>query len=310
MNSQPLISIAACTYNGQEYLVEQLDSLVAQTYPYIEIVVVDDASTDETYSILENYAARYPQFKIYRNQHNVGFTENFERAVSLCTGEFIALCDQDDIWLPHKIALQVKAIGNNEIIYHDSEFVHSDGTTMGRKMSDVVNLYRGGEPEVFLFFNCVSGHSILLHRRLLTYALPLPAGYFHDWWLAYVATNTGTIDFIPECLVRYRQHDKSDTNILRLKRNTDKYNFPSVQKIERTKAWLKLCAEFKLNKDPLFVQKVYQAYQRRSVSYVTLSLPAILLKKWRLIFYIQRKSTLSKLNFIYKQMWGSKIKRS
>src|ERR1700753_2011765 len=102
----PLVSIALCTYNGAVYLKEQLDSLIAQTYPNIEIVVVDDRSADDTWQLLTGYANTYPQFKIHQNAQNLGFVKNFEHAASLCSGELIALCDQDDIWHPEKIALQ------------------------------------------------------------------------------------------------------------------------------------------------------------------------------------------------------------
>src|SRR5665213_1992499 len=257
MEQTPLVSIAMCTYNGAKFLAAQLDTLVTQTYKRIEIIVADDCSTDDTFSILTVYAAKYSQFRIYRNEKNLGFTANFEKAVKLCGGDLIALCDQDDLWDHKKIELQVDAIKEDMLIYHDSEFIHEDGTSMHKNMSDVMNLYRGGEPEVFLFFNCVSGHSILMKKELLNDALPLKKDYFHDWWLAYVATNVGEIDFIPQSLVQYRQHDKSDTNILRIARNKDIYEFSSVQKLERNHKWLGYCAEFSKNKKPALIKAIY-----------------------------------------------------
>ncbi|MGN6395359.1 MAG: glycosyltransferase family 2 protein [Mucilaginibacter sp.] len=306
---QPLVSIALCTYNGAKFLREQLDSLIAQTYANLEIVVVDDCSADETFEILTNYAARHLQFKIYKNEKNLGFTGNFEKAVKLCTGELIALCDQDDIWLPQKIELQVNAINGNMFIYHDSEFVHEDGSSMEKKMSDIMNLYRGDEPEAFLFFNCVSGHSILMKRELLNDALPLKKGFFHDWWLAYVATNTGKIDFIDQCLVKYRQHDRSDTNILKLKRTKNEYRFDSIQKIEREYKWLQYCASFTKNKRPQVVNAIYQAFEKRLNNYVSADLSRLLFKYRKPIFCIRKKSNLSKLNYIFGRIWGVKTKR-
>ncbi|TSD63011.1 glycosyltransferase family 2 protein [Inquilinus sp. KBS0705] len=308
--NKPLVSIALCTYNGEQYLKQQLDSLVAQTYSNVEIVVVDDGSTDQTYTILADYAARFPQFNIYQNERNLGFVSNFERAVKLCKGDLLALCDQDDIWHPDKIALQVDAIKDNMFVYHDSEFIHEDGSPMSKKMSDVVNLYRGDQPEVFLFFNCVSGHTMLIKRELLDAALPLKVGYFHDWWLAYVATNIGAIDFIPECLVQYRQHDKSDTNILRLQRKVDKYKFSSGERFERNKQWLELCLAFPRNKHPEFIAQLYNAFVKRVTSYISFEFASLLYKKRECIFYVQKKSTLSKLNYIYKQIWGAKFKKA
>ncbi|TWI99955.1 glycosyltransferase involved in cell wall biosynthesis [Mucilaginibacter frigoritolerans] len=309
MKQAPLVSIALCTYNGAKYLADQLDTLVNQTYKTFEIVVVDDCSTDSTVQILNDYASRYPQITVYKNESNLGFTSNFEKAVKLCNGEFIALCDQDDLWDLQKIELQVDAIKNNVFVYHDSEFIYEDGSAMNKKVSDIMNLYRGGEPEVFLFFNCVSGHSILMKKELLTDALPLKQSYFHDWWLAYVATNVGTIDFIPQCLVKYRQHDSSDTNILRQQRKNDKHKLSSVQKIERIEQWLAYCSAFPKNKDQQLIDSFYKAYKKRVQSYLSFELSALLFKYRKTIFYIRKKSKLNRLNYIYSQVWGVKTKK-
>lgn len=308
MDQAPLVSIALCTYNGAAFLRQQLDTLVAQTYKNIELVVVDDCSVDDTVSILNAYASQYSFFNLHQNEKNLGFTANFEKAVKLCSGDLIALCDQDDLWHPQKIELQVQAIKDNIFVYHDSEFISEDGSLMNRKMSDLMNFYRGDEPEVFLFFNCVSGHAILMKRELLDAAFPLRSGFFHDWWLAYVATNIGKIDYIPQCLVQYRQHDKSDTNILRRERKKDSYRFSSVEKVERTYRWLAHCASFKLNKHPEIIDEIYAAYRRRMKNYLSPSLSFVLYKYRRLLFFIRKKSRLSNFNFIFSQVWGLKIK--
>lgn len=305
----PLVSIALCTYNGAAYLAQQLDSLVNQTYPNIEIVVVDDRSTDDTYAILKNYAAKYPPFKIHQNRQNLGFVKNFEHATTLCNGDLIALCDQDDLWHPEKIALQVANIKDSMLIYHDSEFIHQDGSSMNKKMSDVVNFYRGDDPLVFLFFNCVSGHAIMMKRELLDNALPLKKDHFHDWWLAYVATNIGKIDFISQCLVQYRQHDKSDTNILGLERKADNYKFSSVHKLERINNWLADCAAFTKNKEPQLINAFYKASAKRLNKAISFYLSRLMYKYRASIFYIRKKSTLSKFNHIYKQIWGVNAKK-
>ncbi|GAC1305613.1 MAG: hypothetical protein NVSMB24_14750 [Mucilaginibacter sp.] len=304
-----LVSIALCTYNGAKHLTAQLDTLIAQTYKQLEIIVVDDCSTDDTYAILTEYANRFPQIKIFRNESNLGFTANFEKAAALCTGELIALCDQDDLWHPQKIELQVNALKNNILIYHDSEFIHEDGTSMNKKMSDLMNLYRGDRPEAFLFFNCVSGHSILMKKQLISAAFPLKKDYFHDWWLAYVATNIGEIDYIPQCLVQYRQHDKSETNILQLPREQDKYKFSKFDDFQRTLNWLSYCASYKGSKDQILIEQFYYAFKARLDSYVSFKLGTLLFKHWKTVFYMRKKPALSKLNYIRKQIWGGKTKK-
>ena len=87
-----LVSIALCTYNGEAYIKEQLDSLIDQTYPNCEIIIVDDCSKDGTVGILKQYADKYPQIKLHINGENLGYTKNFEKAINLCNGDYVALC--------------------------------------------------------------------------------------------------------------------------------------------------------------------------------------------------------------------------
>src|ERR1700709_1166359 len=134
-----LVSIALCTYNGAAYLKEQLDTLVNQTYPNCEIICVDDCSTDNTVEILKQYTHSYPQIKLHINSKNLGYTKNFEKAIGLCSGEYIALCDQDDIWDKNKISIMSLLIGDNMLAYHDSAFVDENGNPLNKKISDVRN---------------------------------------------------------------------------------------------------------------------------------------------------------------------------
>src|SRR5690606_33629827 len=110
----PLISIALCTYNGEKFLAEQLDSIVNQTYKNIEIIAVDDCSTDRTLTILQKYASKDVRVKVYSNKTNKGYSKNFEYAISLCTGDYIAVSDQDDIWVSDKLELLINKIRIND----------------------------------------------------------------------------------------------------------------------------------------------------------------------------------------------------
>lgn len=304
MEESLLVSIAMCTFNGEKYLKEQLDTLICQTYANIEIVIVDDCSTDDTFSIIKSYSKQYPHFRIYQNEQNLGYTDNFERAIKLCNGEYIALCDQDDLWHPDKIKLQVEGIKDNMLIYHDSEFISSAGKGLGKKMSDIMNFYRGGQPLAFLFFNCVSGHTVLMKRALLADALPLKKDYFHDWWLSYVATNVGTIDFIPLCLVKYRQHGSNETDILMSKKNAVKSGNYIFQRFNRTLKWLNHCSALQSNKDRSLIENFHKAYKNRLNQFVCFDMMFLFLHYWHAIFFVRKKSTFSKLNYIRKQVFG------
>lgn len=209
----PLVSIALCTYNGGRRLSQQLDSLIVQTYPNLEIVVSDDGSTDDTLAILARYAQLDPRIRVAANAANVGLTANFERAMRLCRGVYIAPCDQDDVWLPEKVAVLVGAIGGSSLVYCDSTLVDDRGESVGIRMSQVVPMLSTDDPAPFAFGNCVSGHAMLFNRELLAWALPTPSAFFYDWWIAAVAASAKGIVFCNQSLVLYRQHGGNVTDM-------------------------------------------------------------------------------------------------
>jgi hypothetical protein len=115
----------------------------------------------------------------------------------------------------------------------------------------------------------------------------------------------GTVKCIPQCLVKYRQHNNNDTDVLRRKQAKKQ---SSVNKLERVQQWLKHCAEYPYNKSPAFVNSFYEAYSIRINTYVSFKLSALLLKYRSTIFAIRKKSKINMLNYIYQQIWGAKIK--
>ncbi len=207
----PLVSIVLCTYNGSRFLAAQLDSLLAQTYRNIEIVAVDDASADDSVAVLNRYAERDARIRVVVNSANLGFARNFESSLERSRGEFIAPCDQDDIWLPDKITALMAAIDGHSMAYCDSTLVDAQGTPCGYRMSQVLPMRSIDDPLPFAFGNCVSGHAMLFRRSLLERALPVPAGFFYDWWLAAVAAATEGVAFCDRSLVLYRQHGANVT---------------------------------------------------------------------------------------------------
>lgn len=100
--TSPTVAVVMCTYNGEKYLRQQLDSILAQTYPIQELIVQDDCSTDTTLAILQEYEAKVPFMKVIENTHNLGFNLNFKTACMRATSDLIAISDQDDVWMPEK----------------------------------------------------------------------------------------------------------------------------------------------------------------------------------------------------------------
>jgi hypothetical protein len=161
--------------------------------------------------IVGRYAVAGANIRLHVNTANLGFKRNFERALSLCQGDLIAPSDQDDIWFPNKISALVAVLGDRQLAYCDSTLVDEDGTAVGPDMSALVPMVSSSDPVPFAFGNCVSGHAMLFRRELLKSALPVPADFFHDWWIAAVAASKGGIVFHPESLVLYRQHGANVT---------------------------------------------------------------------------------------------------
>jgi glycosyltransferase involved in cell wall biosynthesis len=203
------VSVALAAYNGENYLVEQLESVLAQTHKNLEIVVCDDCSEDGTGKILDSYAER-GLIRYYVNERRMGSVRNFEKVMSLCNGDFIAPCDQDDVWKPEKISTLIEEIGDNLLIHSDAELIDKDGkmihpsyTEYARKQIEHMNFSR------ILFKNVVTGCTAFFHRKLYQSACPFPDHVPHDHWLAIVAADKGDIAYCNKALVRYRQHDSN-----------------------------------------------------------------------------------------------------
>ncbi|MCZ4243492.1 glycosyltransferase family 2 protein [Pedobacter punctiformis] len=300
--NNPLVSIAICTYNGEKHLIEQLESIVNQTYKNLQIIAVDDLSTDSTIEILKSYQNKYPFFTYYQNSGNLGYVKNFETAISKCTGDYIALSDQDDIWNLDKIEKQIKGIGSHGLIYHDSSFIDENGNLLSRKLSDVYTPYHGNKPHPFLFFNCVAGHSILFNKRLVKDILPFNKEYFHDRWIANIASERGGIKLIPESLVQYRQHHLSITDALGMKVEENQQDlFFSKTAI----TWIKICSE-KSVKNQTYFNKILACFNDQGMIINKFKLFFLLLSHVFLIFYTVKKSKFSKLNYLRKICFSPK----
>ena len=301
MKTVPLVSIALCTYNGSKYLAVQLESILNQSYQNLEIVVVDDRSTDSTYELLTTYQSKFPNIiRLYRNERNLGFVKNFERAISLCQGSLIALSDQDDIWNPDKIAIQVENIKDNKLIYHDSLMVNEEGVSLKKCISDLKNMYSGASPLPFLFNNCVSGHSILMKKELMKDVLPFPKEIFYDWWIAFKATQAGTISYYDSTLVHYRQHEGTITSPT-LTTKTDQHITSTNLSI------LKVLASSKNKKYAGLISQIENLVNKKGYQLFHFQLFAILFKYQKEMFFISKKSKASKLNRIFKNIWSKKL---
>ncbi len=212
------VSVVLCTYNGERFLREQLDSIVCQKYPAFELIIQDDCSTDRTVEIIKEYASRYPWIHLYSNETNLGFKNNFGTAIAKATGDLVALCDQDDIWLDNHLKVLVDTIKDNVLACACSLLVNKDGVSIGFTTDeekgfsyfpkgDIEKAYR-------IFYNCgfYMGHNMLADREWLQSAIPIPSGsVYHDLWFAAFACMKGGMSYSDTVITYYRQHNGNVT---------------------------------------------------------------------------------------------------
>lgn len=219
----PAIDILLATYNGERFLAEQLDSILAQSYTGWRVVARDDGSTDGTRRILERYVAAHPRriMLVEDGDRELGACRNFERLMEQARADYVMFCDQDDVWLPDKIDRLLSAMGELEKSTGGDLplLVHSDLAVVDenlRSLHPSFWRYQSVDPKFgqslnrLLKQNVNTGCTALCNRRLIELALPIPAGaLIHDWWIALVAAALGRIGFVREPLVQYRQHGQN-----------------------------------------------------------------------------------------------------
>lgn len=214
-----MISIAMATYNGAKYIREQIDSILNQSIQDFELVVCDDCSSDDTLRILEEYARKDSRILIYKNEENLGFKKNFEKVVSLCKGEYVALSDQDDIWLPNHLEMLVDALGDQDQMSCGKPVsVDEDNLELPKqfdcfKMNFIPTSNEDLARHIFMCRSTFQGASMLLRRSFLDVALPIPEGAdFHDSWFAALACFAGGLAYIDKPTMRYRRLSNAVTS--------------------------------------------------------------------------------------------------
>lgn len=229
------ISVALCTHNGASFITDQIHSIYKQSVMPIQIVVSDDASKDNCVELIESIVAEWQkenqhkllELQVLRNQVPLKTTKNFEQAVLACTGDLIALCDQDDIWHSTRlaqIATEFYKYPSLLLLHSNARLINSQGqvipgslfNTLEVKSFELEWIHKRRAFDVFLRRNLVTGATTVFRRSLLQYALPFPKEWLHDEWLAMVAAAMGGVDVVEEPLVDYRQHASNQIGARRI----------------------------------------------------------------------------------------------
>lgn len=215
------LSIAMATYNGSRYISEQLQSLANQTIKPYEIVICDDCSKDNTVEIIENFKRSSGlNIKVFVNHKNLGVIKNFERAISLTSGDIIFISDQDDYWFSNKLEAYVDAFEKNP----DVDFVFSDLQISDKDLNPLSgSLFtpdQKNHPEKYVGSNLIntisfvsmkiaaSGATIAFRSEITSYIIPIPEikQLLHDGWIGRIAASTSKCLLLPKPYSKYRQH--------------------------------------------------------------------------------------------------------
>lgn len=212
-----MISVAMATYNGEKYLREQIDSILSQTYKDFELVISDDCSTDSTFEILKEYARKDKRIKIFKNEKNLGFKKKFENAISFCNGEYIALSDQDDIWLPKHLEILLENIRQKSMVSANAIMVDSNNCELGKLLNEVDSFFFLPENtkvlyRILLLHGPFQGAASLYKADFLKKLLPIPDKVnFHDAYFASCASLENGLLYLKTPILRYRQHGDNVT---------------------------------------------------------------------------------------------------
>jgi len=219
------ISVAMCTYNGESYIQQQLESFANQSRKPDEIVVCDDASKDATVAILKKFAETAPFLvRVLQNKKNLGSTQNFVRAIHLCEGDMIALSDQDDVWRPGKLAALSEVLERDPVIggvFSDGELIDDRSRRTGHSLWDSIGytkemqsqLGRDCPFEVLKKQYFITGATLMFRSEMRKHFTSIPPIWIHDAFMTWKLAIHSKLVGIPLPLIDYRIHANNQVGV-------------------------------------------------------------------------------------------------
>jgi glycosyltransferase involved in cell wall biosynthesis len=208
----PSVSVVMAVYNGRQFLAEQISSVLSQLKLDDELIIVDDASNDDSLEIVRAFAA--PNIRVVLNVTNAGVKQTFQRGLLLARHEIIFLCDQDDVWLPGKRDACVAEFAQDPevlVVVTDAEIIDGYGNVLLASFVADRGGFNGSALGT-LWRNRYLGGAMAIRSSLLSLALPIPEGApMHDMWLGVIGYLCGAVVYLPKVYLRYRRHGANAT---------------------------------------------------------------------------------------------------
>lgn len=216
-----MISVVITTFNSKNHISEQLKSIINQSVPANEIIIIDDYSSDDTIELCRDILYG-KNFFIIKNKENIGYVKSFEKGLKMAKGDFIFLSDHDDRWKPNKIKDSIEILNETsyKCLFSDGTIMNNDSqrqratlfSSFGIRNSNILS----NQNKLFKTLmkkDFVTGATMVIHKSLIKYILPLPKNIIHDKWIAYVSILNNSLIGTNKKLIDYRVHDKQQVGI-------------------------------------------------------------------------------------------------
>lgn len=201
------VSVAMATYNGETYIKEQIESILSNLKENDELVISDDGSNDNTVNFIKEYIKQDSRIKLLDGPRK-GVKQNFSNAIYNTTGDYIFLCDQDDIWDKNKVENVIKELKNNILVVHDAEIINENKKIVNESFFEFRNSGPGRLKNIYK--NTYIGCCMAFKKELKQYILPIPNNIeMHDQWIGIIAEKHGKVKFIKDKLIMYRRHSNN-----------------------------------------------------------------------------------------------------
>lgn len=217
------VSVCMATYNGENYIKKQIESILVQLQLNDEIIISDDGSSDNTLKVVRDFQDE--RIKIFMNKTGKGVNSNFENALMQASGDIIFLSDQDDIWLPHKVSLCSDALSYFDLVVSNCKVADDQGVVIQESYFQLVGSGKGILKNIYR--SSYLGCCLSFKRKILNSILPIPKSLFlyHDWWFGFISEICFKVKFIDVPCMLYRRHRLSTSTTL------SKSNFNLYRKI-------------------------------------------------------------------------------
>jgi glycosyltransferase involved in cell wall biosynthesis len=218
------LSVALCTYNGSKFIEQQINSILNQTVKIDEIIVCDDQSTDETVAIVKKLQILHPSIVLFENEINLRSNKNFEKAIQICTGDYIFLADQDDKWNENKVAKIITLFQENptaEGVFSNADLINEHDISLSDKtIWDSVFFFEKEMKKPINFIdliakngNVVTGATFCIKKEVKSFIFPFSENLLHDEWIASLLAFRNTLFYSTEKLISYRIHENQQVGM-------------------------------------------------------------------------------------------------